>query len=85
VAWLWGEHVGSRVRGVAPAVTTSSLAAEVLTRHNQSTALHFVLNHGAQPALCELQRAARDLFDERAVPPNFELPGYGYRILRESL
>ncbi|MEO8184379.1 MAG: beta-galactosidase [Deltaproteobacteria bacterium] len=85
VDWLWCEHVGSALRGLAPTVTTSSPAAEVLTRHNHSTALHFVLNHGAQPAMCEVQRAARDLFDERAVPPNFELPGYGYRILREPL
>jgi len=44
-----------------------------------------VLNHGAQPVTCELQRPARDLFDERDVPASFELPGYGYRVLRETL
>jgi beta-galactosidase len=83
--WLWREHIAASLRGVALGVTTSGPAAEVLTRRNQSTALHFVLNHGAEPVTCERQRPARDLFDERAVPPRFELPGYGYRILRETL
>jgi len=83
--WLWREQIGATLRGRASAVTTSHPAAEVLTRHDNSTALHFVLNHGAQPVTCELQRPARDLFDERDVPASFELPGYGYRVLRETL
>ena len=83
--WLCREQLGSALRGSAAAVTTSSAAAELLTRRNSSTALHFVLNHGAQPVTCELHRAARDLFDARDVPPTFELAGHGYRILREAL
>jgi beta-galactosidase len=83
--WLLREHVGSGLSCPAPAVTPSSAAAEVLTRCGREVALHFVLNHGAEPVVCELHRPACDLFDEREVPPRFELPGYGYRILRERL
>jgi beta-galactosidase len=83
--WLWREHIGTSLRASVPPITTSCPAAEVLTRRNHGVALHFVLNHGPQPASCELERAARDLFDERDVPRSFELPGYGYRILRETL
>ncbi len=83
--WLLREYVGAASSNGAPAVTTADAAAEVLTRRNHSTALHFVLNHGARPVTCQLLRPARDLFDERAVPPSFELPGYGHRILRETL
>jgi beta-galactosidase len=83
--WLWREHLGAALHGLAPAVATSSPAAEVLTRRNHSTALHFVLNHGSESVTCELRRPAHDLFDGQDVPRSFELPGYGYRILRETL
>jgi beta-galactosidase len=83
--WLWREHLAPALPELAAVAETSSAAAEVLTRRNPSTALHFVLNHGAQPVTCELQRPARDLFDGREVPPRFELAGYGYRVLREAL
>jgi beta-galactosidase len=83
--WLWQQHLGSRLSPVVPVLQLPSAAAEVLTRRNARVALHFVLNHGAQPVVCELQRPARDLFDEREIAARFELPGYGYRILREPL
>ncbi|MEY4546804.1 MAG: hypothetical protein RL685_2999 [Pseudomonadota bacterium] len=85
IAWLWREHLGSQLNLATLAVTTSSAAAEVLTRRNESTALHFVLNHGAQPVRCELQRTVGDLFAAGEVPRSFELPGYGYRVLHEQL
>jgi beta-galactosidase len=85
LTWLWREHLASGLSCPPPAVTVSSAAAEVLTRRRRELALHFVLNHGAQPVVCELHRPTCDLFDEREVPPRFELPGYGYRILRERL
>lgn len=85
LGWLWREHLAPRLPRVRPALTLSSAAAEVLTRRNRTTALHFVLNHGAEPTSCELVRPARDLFDDRDAPARFELPAYGYRILRERL
>jgi len=83
--WLWGEQLGKLFRSFAPAVTCASAAAEVLSRRNRSSVLHFVLNHGAAPVACQLQRAARDLLEEAEVPAHFELPGYGYRILCERI
>ncbi|HWO07866.1 MAG TPA: beta-galactosidase, partial [Polyangiaceae bacterium] len=83
LSWLWREHIGAILASVEPAVRVSSAAAEVLTRRNPTTALHFVLNHGAEPVACELLRSSLDLLDGAAVPQRFELPGFGYRILRE--
>jgi hypothetical protein len=83
--WLCREPLGELVRSLPPPVAGSSAAAEVLSRSSPSTALHFVLNHGAAPVACEVRRPVRDRFDGRAVPLSFELPGYAYRILREQL
>ena len=63
----------------------SSDAAEVLTRASDEVALHFVLNHGAEPVTCELASSARDLLTDEIVPARFELPGHSHRILRERL
>jgi len=84
IRWLWNEHLAARLKRIVPPVVVSSAAAEVLTRRNGSTALHFVLNHGAQPVACQVQRATRDLLDGAEVPARFELPGFAYRILREG-
>jgi beta-galactosidase len=85
LTWLWREHLTPLLTVVAAPVSVSSAAAEVLTRRHRSVALHFVLNHGAQPVGCERLRPASDLLDASEVPPRFELPAYGYRILRERL
>jgi beta-galactosidase len=85
LSWLWREHLAARLAAFAAPVSVSSAAAEVLTRRNRSTALHFVINHGADPVACETLRAARDLLDGEEVAQRFELPGYGYRLLREPL
>jgi beta-galactosidase len=90
IEWLWRSVIAPRVRvsrraPVTPSVTLSSEAAEVLTRTGGGVALHFVLNHGADPVMCELAMAARDLLTDRVVPARFELPGYSYRILHESI
>jgi beta-galactosidase len=85
LTWLWREHLAPRLPALAAPVSVSSAAAEVLTRRDRTTALHFVLNHGAEPALCERHRPASDLLDESDVPARFELPGYSFRILRERL
>jgi beta-galactosidase len=93
--WLWREPLSrepagpssqaSRLLLPTPLVSLSNDAAEVLTRHNHETALHFVLNHGAAPVSCELQRPAHDLLTARAAEPRFELAGFAYRILRAAL
>jgi beta-galactosidase len=88
--WLWRSVIAPRLEGSRHPRATASLslssdAAEVLTRRNRDVALHFVLNHGAAPVTCELAMAARDLLTGRALPARFELPGYSYRILQESL
>lgn len=85
LAWLWREHVAPRLAFTDPLVTLASEAAEVLTRRNERVALHFVLNHGAEPVKCVLRRSASELFGGREMVPEFELPAYGYRILREVL
>jgi beta-galactosidase len=85
LSWLWREHLAARLAALAAPVSVSSAAAEVLTRRNRSTALHFVINHGAEPVACETLRPASDLIDGEEVARCFELPGYGYRILREPL
>jgi hypothetical protein len=85
LAWLWREHIRATGGSGAPAITTSHPAAEVPTRRNHTTALHFVLNHGAQAVTIEPQRPMRDLFDETGMPPRFELPAHAYRVLREAL
>src|SRR5690606_34179839 len=87
LSWLWREHVASELASVAcaAAVSVSSAAAEVLTRRNRTTALHFVINHGAAPVSCERLRPAIDLIDGTEIAPRFELPGHGYRVLRERL
>jgi beta-galactosidase len=84
-SWLLPELLGSRLACLTPPVTVESAAAEVLTRRNRDTALHFVINHGARATACELLRPARDLLDDRELSTHFELPGYGYRLLRERL
>jgi beta-galactosidase len=84
-SWLLPEILGSRLASLAPPVRVASAAAEVLTRRNRDTALHFVINHGSQATACELLRPAHDLLDDGDVPSDFELPPYGYRILRERL
>ena len=81
--WLWREHLETRLGAWAPAVTCSSAAAEVLSRRNETAALHFVLNHGARAVACQVQRAVHDLLDDREVPAQLELPGYGFRIFVE--
>jgi beta-galactosidase len=83
--WLWREHLAAPLRAWAPAATCSSGAAEVLSRRNATTALHFMLNHGAHPVPCHVHRTARDLFDGREVPAQLELPAYGYRVFVERL
>jgi beta-galactosidase len=85
LGWLCGEHLAPRLPALAAPVHVSSAAAEVLTRRDRTTALHFVLNHGAEPAACERLRPASDLLDGGDVPARFELPAHGYRILRERL
>jgi beta-galactosidase len=85
LTWLLREHLTPLLAAVAAPVHVSSAAAEVLTRRHHSTALHFVLNHGPEPVACERLRPASDLLDGSEVPTRFELPAYGYRILREAL
>lgn len=85
LGWLWREHLAARLAPLAARVTVASASAEVLSRRNRTTALHFVLNHGAEPVACERRRPASDLLDGSAVELRFELPPYGYRILREPL
>jgi beta-galactosidase GanA len=84
-SWLLPEVLGSRLALLAPPVSVASAAAEVLTRRNRDTALHFVINHGTQATACELLRPAHDLLDDCDAPRAFELPACGYRILRERL
>jgi hypothetical protein len=77
--WLWREplsceHHGARSQASplslpTPLVSLSNDAAEVLTRRNHETALHFVLNHRAVPVICELRRLAHDLPSARAGAP----------------
>jgi beta-galactosidase len=84
LVWLFRHHVGAGLSPFLPAVSVASDTAEVLTRSNRETKLHFVINHGARPVQCELARPAADLFSEKDVPSRFEVEGYGYRILREG-
>jgi beta-galactosidase len=87
--WLWRAHLVPR-RGAAwlacaaAAVTPSSDAAEVLTRHDARVALHFVLNHGAAPVTCELSATTSDLLTGEELSGRFELGGHAFRILRET-
>lgn len=89
IEWLWSEHLAaataSRSGKSRFAVSLSSSAAEVLTRRNGTVAVCFVLNHGAEPVRCELQGVAHDLSSGEQVAGSFELPGYGYRVLRVTL
>ncbi|MES1185223.1 MAG: beta-galactosidase [Myxococcales bacterium] len=81
--WLLCEHLGQAL-GLPAVVDSSSEATEVLTRSNHETRLHFVLNHGPSPARCQLRRKVRDLLSGTQLEGDLELPGYGYRLLRES-
>ncbi|HTV20302.1 MAG TPA: beta-galactosidase [Polyangiaceae bacterium] len=92
VRWLWQRHIAERLARhatpaapISPPLELSSAAAEVLTRSKPGAALHFVLNHGAEPVACELHRATTDLLSGADVPSRFELAPFGYRILHERL
>lgn len=82
--WLLRQPLGTLLRSRAPAVTSGSLALEVLTRRSRELALHFVLNHGERPASCVLQRPMRDLLEGRVLATQVDLPGHGFRILCED-
>lgn len=85
LSWLWQVELAALLARLAAPVRVSSAAAEVLTRRNRTTALHFVLNHGAEPVACERLRPASDLLDGAGVPTHFELPPFGFRVLCERL
>ncbi len=82
--WLWAAAALPRP---APIVRLSSEAAEVLTRQNAEATLHFLLNHGSEPATCELAEEAPPLCSLETgepSPPRFTLPARGFEILRGS-
>jgi beta-galactosidase len=81
--WLWSSSLLPRPPSV---VALSSDAAEVLSRKGDGVALHFVLNHGAEPVECELSGSTNQLtslLSDEPMPRRFTLPPHGYEVLRQ--
>jgi beta-galactosidase len=58
---------------------------EITTRQKDSTAIHFVLNHNAEPATLSLdKRTFRNLLNGERVSHQLSLEGYGVGILVED-
>jgi beta-galactosidase len=81
LTWLW-SILGLRLPE-AP-LSAASVEVEILSRRNVDEILHFVLNHGDEPAMVKVCAPLRDLIGGDLISEDFSLPSRRWRILTQS-